>query len=54
MRLFGYKPRRRYAAWPEWRWSVWSKAYNAWYDHHQAGHPVRAWLWGAITDRIAS
>lgn len=47
------KPRRE-RSWPNWRWSVWSKAFNAWYDHHRDGHCIRAALWGALTDRIAA
>ena len=30
----------------------WHRAYVKWYDHHRAGHRVRAVIWGWVADRI--
>lgn len=32
--------------------SRWHGAYCRWYDHREAGHRVRAALWGWYADRI--
>jgi hypothetical protein len=37
------------------RWydnEVWHRAYVRWYDHHYAGHRMRAAVWGRIADAI--
>ena len=31
---------------------IWHAAYARWYDHHLAGHRIRAAIWGWIADRI--
>lgn len=30
----------------------WHRAYVRWYDHHYAGHRMRAAVWGFIADRL--
>ena len=33
---------------------IWQKAFNAWYDHKQAGHRIRAAVWGWVADRLCT
>lgn len=30
----------------------WHRAYCRWYDHREAGHRIRAALWGWLADRV--
>lgn len=37
---------------PSKRTRAWHKAFAAWYDHDEAGHRVRAFLWGQTADAL--
>jgi hypothetical protein len=33
---------------------IWHAAFVRWFDHREAGHRIRAAVWGWVTDRIAN
>lgn len=32
--------------------ALWHTAWCRWFDHHRAGHRVRAAVWGWVADRL--
>lgn len=37
---------------PDTKMQIWHKAYQRWYEHHQAGHRIRSKVWGWTADRF--
>ncbi len=34
--------------------TLWHRAYCRWYDHREAGHRLRAAVWGWVADRLVT
>lgn len=34
--------------------TLWNRAYCRWYDHRQAGHKIRATVWGRVADLLCA